>query len=310
MSDLDVLAPAPASAPRRTFPLAAPAKYEPLRVLGSGGAGTVVLARDRSLGRLVALKFLNAKAPELFERFRREARRMARLQHPSIVAVHEFDVHAGRAYLALDYVDGGNLAGARFEPRELVRVLRPIVSALEHAHELGIVHRDIKPENVLLDRRARAYLCDFGLALDPEDDGLAPLVAGTPLSMSPEQTRGETPRAASDVFSLGVTLYRQLTHEWPFRGRTLADLLHAIRHATPRPPRALEPAIPRALETIVLRCLAKETAQRFGSMGELGRALDRFLERRSFLAFLRGPRPSPRQRSTFETPRIHPEDDS
>ena len=301
-----VLEPVPATRPR-AFPLTAPAKYEPLRVLGSGGAGTVVLARDRSLGRLVALKFLTGRSPELFERFRREARRMARLQHPAIVAVHEFDVHAGRAFLAMDYVDGGSLAGARFEPRELVRVLRPVVSALEHAHALGIVHRDVKPENVLLDRRGRAFLGDFGLALDLEDDACTPLVAGTPLSMSPEQTRGEPARPASDVFSLGVTLYRQLTREWPFRGRTLADLLHAIAHATPRPPRELEPRVPGALEAIVLRCLAKEPERRFASMGELARAFDRVLEQRSFLARL-GRAPRTDARGSSHNRRIHPED--
>jgi serine/threonine-protein kinase len=265
---------------------------------------------------------MTEKGPEFRERFRREARRMARLLHPSIVAVHEFDVHAGRAYLSMDYVDGGSLARASLEPRALVRALRPVVDALEHAHARGIVHRDLKPENVLLDRRGRAFLCDFGLALDAAEDAAHPdacAVAGTPLSMSPEQARGEEAGPSSDVFSLGVTLYRQLAHQWPFRGRTVADVLHAIQHEPPRPLRELAPAVPRPLEAIVLRCLAKDPARRYGSMQELGLALDRFLERRSLIAqfwdAIASRRSSDRGRThsrpaspTHLARRIHPED--
>src|SRR5262245_18892136 len=201
------------------LPFELPAKYQVLRVLGSGGTGTVLLARDRHLGRLVALKILRDPGPWFFERLRHEARVLSRLAHPSIVAVHEFDLFAGRAYLAMDYVDGGSLARARLEPRELVRTLRGVVDALEHAHRLGVVHRDVKPENVLLDRRARAFLADFGVAVEASARHACAPVGGTPLTMSPEQARGERVGPASDLFSLGVTLYRQLTGEWPFRGR-------------------------------------------------------------------------------------------
>ncbi len=300
--------------PARPLPFEAPVKYQCLRVLGTGGMGTVLLARDRNLGRLLALKFLREPSPAFLERFRREARLMARLAHPSIVAVHEFDVCAGRAYLAMAYLDGGSLAGARLEPRSLVRSLRGVVDALGRAHALGVVHRDVKPENVLLDRAGRAYLSDFGLALGP-DEGRARVqpMAGTPLTMSPEQARGESVGPASDIFSLGVTLYRQLAGEWPFRGRTVADVLFAIRCEPPRPIRALEPAVPGALEAIVLRCLEKEPERRFRSMGELGEALDRFLERPSFFARLRARLDRRRRRGRpidlpFRSPRIHPED--
>jgi len=198
--------------------------------------------------------------------------------------VHEFGLCAGRAFLAMDYVDGGNLARARLEPRALVRALRGIVDALDHAHRLGVVHRDVKPENVLLDRRGRAFLGDFGVA--QEIGRRAAPVGGTPLTMSPEQARGERVGPASDLFSLGATLYRQLTGAWPFRGRTLADVLFAIQHEDPPAPRALAPDVPAALERIVLRCLEKEPARRHASMAELGDELDRFLARRSLFARL------------------------
>jgi serine/threonine-protein kinase len=169
---------------------------------------------------------------------------------------------------------------------------------------------------VLLDRAGRAYLCDFGLALGPEEAGRIQPVAGTPLSMSPEQARGERVGPASDVFSLGTTLYRSLALEWPFRGRTVADVLFAIRCEPPRPIRALAPHVSRELEAIVLRCLEKEPERRFASMGELGAAFDRFLKRGRFLARLRarfrrrrrGPGLELGAATRSSSPRIHPED--
>jgi serine/threonine-protein kinase len=270
--------------------------------------GTVLLARDRQLGRLVALKCLRDPGPWFLERFRREARVLARLAHPSIVAVHEFDLYAGRAYLAMDYIDGGSLARARLEPRALVRALRGIADALEHAHALGIVHRDVKPENVLLDRRGRAYLADFGVAVEARARHAAAPVGGTPLTMSPEQARGERVGPASDQFSLGVTLYRQLAGAWPFRGRTLADVLFAIQHEDPPPLRALAPGVPVALERVVARTLAKDPARRFASLAELRDELDRFLARRSFLARLFPALAARERRAPSPRPRIHPEE--
>jgi len=300
------------------LPFGVPPKYQLVRVLGSGAMGTVLLARDRHLDRLVAIKLLREGCCVFLARLRREARLMARLVHPAIVKVHELDELAGRTYLAMEYIDGGNLALARLEPRALARTLRPVVDALALAHARGIVHRDVKPENVLLDRAGRAYLTDFGLAFDPDEGPLpgAPArpVAGTPLTMSPEQAAGVAVSPASDVFSLGSTLYRTLTGEWPFRGRTVSDVLHAILNHGARDPRALAPTIPRPLAAIVLRCLEKRPERRFGSMLELGDALDRFLAPRSVLAragrlFLdRSDWGERREHSRFRGPRIHPEE--
>jgi serine/threonine protein kinase len=240
--------------------------------------GTVVLAREPSLARLVALKFLRETCPTFLERFQSEARTMARLAHPSIVPVHELGCHAGRMYLAMDYLEGGNLARARLAPRALVETLLGVVDALAFTHQRGIVHRDVKPENILLDRRGRAYLADFGLALLPgEGPARARPIAGTPLAMSPEQARGEELDLRSDLFSFGATLYQRLTGRWPFRGRTLADVLCALLSDAPEPLRAVSPEVPRALEAIVLRCLEKDRERRFSSAEELGTALRRYL---------------------------------
>jgi serine/threonine-protein kinase len=257
-------------------PWALPERFQVLRVLGSGGMGTVLLARERELGRLVALKFLRETGPLFLQRFRREARLMARLAHPAIVPVYEFAGAAERPYLALAYLDGGNLAQARLAPEALARTLHPVTDALASAHRHGIVHRDVKPENVLLDRGGRAFLTDFGLALEPGEGpahARAAALAGTPLCMSPEQARGAPLGPESDQFSFGTLLYRQLTGQWPFRGRSLIDVLYAVEHASPVRPRALVPQLSRALERVVLRALEKDPARRFAGMEELGQSL-------------------------------------
>lgn len=260
------------------FPVALPPKYELLGRLGSGAAGTVFLARDRFLDRPLAVKLLHANGRADLDRFLREARLMARLEDPAIVRVFEMDEHEGRTYIAMEYVDGGNLERARLAPRALVGTVRPLVDALAHAHALGVVHRDIKPENILLDHGGRAYLTDFGLARDalaPEvgDEG----ILGTPLTMSPEQIRGGAADRRSDVFSLGVTLYRALTRRWPFQGQDLSALLDAVLHADPAPLQEHDASISASLASIVLRCVEKEPACRYQGMEELGRELDLFL---------------------------------
>ena len=300
-----------------------PAKYEARRVIGTGAMGTVLLARDKSLGRLVAIKVLRTDCSDFLARLKREARLLARLDHPAIVRVHDLDVHRGRLYLAMEYAPGGNLALARLAPERLVRTIRGVVDALAHAHEQGIVHRDVKPENVLLTSRngreagarAPAMLSDFGLAAGPREGSptLRRPIVGTPLTMSPEQANGEAVCPASDAFSLGVTLYRQLTGRWPFRGRNVVDVLEAIR-TQPTPPMGVAQAtgapVPRPLERIVQRALAKDPRDRFESMEELGRALDRFLRPPSFFAlsgWLRHRRVAPAAAPHANRPRIHPE---
>ena len=261
-----------------------PPRYEVVRCLGQGGMSCVYLAYDRETDRRVALKFLDSLDAGLRERFRREARIVARLDDPSIVRIDDTGEFEGRAYIALQYVDGGNLADAALGRRDLLRVMRSVASALRHAHDHGIVHRDVKPENILLDRAGHAIVTDFGIARDRlgcsgPTVSLDGQVVGTPHYMSPEQARGDLDLVdeRSDIFSFGATLYHKLTGTPPFVGESMVDVLHAVIHRPPVRPRALAADLPRSLESIVMRCLAKRRRDRYPDMRSLLGNLDEVL---------------------------------
>jgi serine/threonine protein kinase len=213
--------------------LAEVAKFFPqlkiIQVLGQGGMGAVYKTRQPALDRLVALKILPPEAgsdPDFAERFAREARALARLNHPNIVAVYEFGEAAGLHYFIMEYVDGVNLRqlqeSGKLSSRDALKIIPQICEALQFAHDEGIVHRDIKPENVLLDNKGRVKIADFGLAkiLGREPEALrltgAKDLMGTPHYMAPEQV--EHPQAVdhrADIYSLGVVFYEMLTGELP-----------------------------------------------------------------------------------------------
>jgi len=208
--------------------------YTILRLLGKGGMGRVYLAEETMLGRRVAIKIVSedfsADIPTL-QRFVREARTMATVEHPHIVRVYSFGEVEGRQYLVMEYVKGESLAGrikrlGKLDSTEALRILSEVVDALAAAWSNGIVHRDVKPANVLLDEDGRVRVADFGLAKGVEVDGDSSItrvgqVVGTPHYLSPEQARGESALDfRADVYSLGVVLYEMLTGEPPFRGAT------------------------------------------------------------------------------------------
>ncbi|MCG8407237.1 MAG: serine/threonine-protein kinase [Phycisphaerales bacterium] len=264
-----------------------PEKYEIQECLGRGGFGVVYKALDKSLDRPVALKFLTDARPADLERFRREARFAARLNNPAIVQVYEFGECDGQPYIAMQYIDGQNLAETNLEPDEVVRVIRTATKALQHAHEEGIVHRDFKPANVLLDREGRTYLTDFGVARDLQG-GTATIsqqgtLLGTPALMSPEQARGDLQAidARADIYAIGASLYWLLCRRYPFERTNLVDVLHAVVHDEPPLPRSINPSIPRALEAILLKCMQKERRGRYQSMAEVTADLDDYLEGRT-----------------------------
>jgi serine/threonine-protein kinase PpkA len=198
--------------------------YRIVRLLGRGGMATVYLAVQESLGREVALKLLApelAEDPIAAERFIREARTAARLEHRHIVGVHDVGKHESQPYLSMEYMPGDSIAGGAMQPAEALQVVREIALALDHAHQKGVVHRDVKPENILRRNDGSCALADFGIARTTEpgkpltQEGMT---VGTPHYMSPEQVQGLPLDGRSDLYSLGVVLYQLLTGELPFRG--------------------------------------------------------------------------------------------
>jgi WD40 repeat protein len=262
--------------------------YEIVRELGRGGMGVVYQARQLALNRVVALKMIlaggHAGADEL-ARFRLEAETLALLRHPNIVQIYEVGTHEGRPFLALEFLEGGSLVGQLEQgtpaPTAAAALAEVLARAVHAAHERGIVHRDLKPENVLLDRDGTPKITDFGLAKRLEDQAgqtASNAVVGTPSYMAPEQAAGKSSRVgpAADVYALGAILYRLLTGRPPFEGPTTMDVLMQVVADEPVPPRRLCPRVPRDLETVCLKCLRKQTGERYADALELAEDLRRF----------------------------------
>ncbi len=254
--------------------------YEIVAPLGSGGMGEVYRARDTRLGRDVALKILPAEFagdPVRAARLEQEARAVAALNHPNIVAVYD----VGPGYTVSELVDGESLRGAKFSLRKTIEIAAQIASGLAAAHEAGIVHRDLKPENVLLTREGRAKILDFGLARKmhaPEMPGSgtisvqteAGVVMGTMGYISPEQVAGKEADHRSDIFSFGALLYEMLSGRRAFPGETSVDAMQAILRQEPPD---LPLTVPAGVRQVVAHCLEKDPAQRFQSARDLGFAL-------------------------------------
>jgi serine/threonine protein kinase/tetratricopeptide (TPR) repeat protein len=264
-------------------------QFELLESLGKGGMGEVFLARDTSLDRKVALKVLShelQKDSAAQERFRREAKSAAALDHPYICKIYEVGEAKGQAYIAMEFVEGVTLAeklreGALSLP-DVLRIGAEVAEAASLAHQRNIVHRDLKALNIMVTPEGHAKVMDFGIALhvgtdDPETDadtlshrlsshGATP---GTVIYMSPEQVRGEPLDGRSDIFSLGTILYEMATGRLPFQGATSGLTYDAILNRGPEPPRSVNPDLPVELEQIVMKALEKSPEERYQSAKEI-----------------------------------------
>jgi predicted Ser/Thr protein kinase len=262
-------------------------RYRLERELGRGGMGVVYLATDQVLDRAVALKELPVRLngeSDLVQRFRHEARVLARLTHPHIVQVYDLFEDQGRSWIAMEYVEGGDLAHwieehGRLRVAEAAHIARRIAEAMQLAHDKEIVHRDIKPLNVLLTAEGTPKLADFGIArlVASGPNTVAGTVFGSPEYMSPEQAAGQTVDRRSDVYSLGVTLYEMLTGDVPFQGETAVLLVQQLNAAPPPPGRRVD-GLPVDLEVAVLAMLEKDPAQRPADMATVARLLAPFAE--------------------------------
>jgi tRNA A-37 threonylcarbamoyl transferase component Bud32 len=255
--------------------------FQLVKKLGQGGMGEVYLAKQISLDRKVAVKTLSkelAKKEDFVQRFLRESRAMAKLQHPNAVQVFAADSHRGIYYAAIEYIDGQSMQDwmndlGRLSVGDALHVTLVCAQALQEAHGLNLIHRDIKPDNILVTQKGIVKVADFGLAKVIDEDvsmtqsghGL-----GTPLYMAPEQARdAKNVDSRTDIYALGATLYYFLTGELPFSGTTMIELITAKEEGTFTAARKLQPDVPERLDLMIDKMLVKNPAHRYASCKEL-----------------------------------------
>ncbi|MGQ0433843.1 MAG: Stk1 family PASTA domain-containing Ser/Thr kinase [Microthrixaceae bacterium] len=272
-------------------------RYELHRRLGRGGMAEVFLARDQLLDRPVAVKVLFpefATDPAFVERFRREATAAANLNHPNIVGVYDWGEADSTYFIVMEYIDGRTLseilrAEGPLHPDRVADVGADVAAALGFAHRNGVVHRDVKPGNVIVTSAGLVKVADFGIAraiTASSEDNLTQVgtVMGTAAYFSPEQARGDAVDPRSDLYSLGCVLYELLVGRPPFAGESPVGIAYKHVNEAPQPPRQIDISVPVALEAIVLKCLAKNPANRYPSAEDLRADLRRYREGNRILA--------------------------
>lgn len=268
-------------------------KYRITQLLGRGGMAEVYIGVDTHLDRQIAVKVLHSYLLEeggaFIERFRREAKAIAKLRHPNIVQVHDFDIQDDLIFMVMEYIDGSNLQkrleqlyreGKRFPFNQAGSIISDIAKALDYAHSQGILHRDIKPSNILIDKNGNAYLTDFGIARIVGDQKLTAtgMLIGTPAYMSPEQCMGEDFTDESDIYSLGIVAFEILTGQVPFDAQTPIAIVHKqITEPIPNISNLVED-VPENTQEIVYKALAKSPAERYSTANEFATALKAALQ--------------------------------
>ena len=269
-------------------------KYEIVGLLGEGGMGAVYQARQLAMGRMVALKLIRPEVgmtSDAVARFHKEMMITAKVEHPNTIRVYDFGEADGQLYLAMEFLAGTSLhhlieGGRRLDVARIVRIGKQVANALGAAHERGIVHRDLKPQNIMLldshGERDFVKVLDFGIAKSIDDDVQLTTVGrliGTPAFMAPEQAMGSAVDHRTDLYALGVTLYRMTCGRVPFDAQTTGSML--LAHATQPPPPVLSlaPDVPQALAGLIMQLLEKEPAARPGSAAEVVSRLERCLDR-------------------------------
>ncbi len=259
------------------------------RLLGRGGMGAVYLGYDPELKREVALKFLTvADSEEDVARFLREAQTAAKLRHPNIAPVYDVGREEQQHFIAMEYVDGTTIDKAKLPLRKILELMVDVAAAVDYANTEGVVHRDLKPSNLMVDKRGRVFVMDFGLARSTAADSrlsVSGTLVGTPSFMPPEQAEGRKDiDARADVYALGATLYALATGKPPFLGDGPIDTAIAVIETEVVPPRKLNPKLAADVETIILKAMEKDRARRYASAREFGDDVRRFLDAEPILA--------------------------
>ena len=251
-------------------------RYEIVRELGKGAMGVVYEGRDPNIGRRVAIKTArrdvlerSPAAAEMLERFLREAKAAGALSHPNIITIYDADEEEGMAYIAMEFLEGGDLRDLieerrKLEPEEIAEIGATICEALAAAHDQGVIHRDIKPANILMPTNAPLKVADFGIA-HVQDSTLTQdgALIGTPYYMSPEQFMGQKVDGRCDLFSVGIILYELLTGEKPFTGEAVSTIMQHVIRTMPVPPQDLNFNCPTPLSKVIMKTLAKRPAERY-----------------------------------------------
>lgn len=262
-------------------------RYEILQLLGEGGMGAVYKARDSELDRIVVLKLIRpelAKNPEILRRFKQELILARQVTHKNVIRIFDLGQSDGIKFITMDFVEGQDLRRllleqGKFPPEQAARIMLQICRALEAAHGEGVIHRDLKPQNIMLDKKGRVYVMDFGIARSAYLPGMTQTGAliGTPEYMSPEQARGEKLTERSDLFSLGVIFYELLTGKSPYPDDAALATLWKRLQEKPKPPIEVDPAVPKPLNDIVMKSLEIKPEDRWGSAHEMVQQLEIWL---------------------------------